>query len=375
MSPRQRTVGVEEEFLVYPMGPGPGPGQGTGTRVVERGIRGRRPGTAGDAGTIHHEFHSQQVETNTAPYRSMDDLESSLIVWRRRAAAIAAEQDCVVVPSGTPPAPLEFTVSDTRRYRTIAQRFGMPAVDGVACGMHVHVQIDSTDEGVAVLDRIRGWLPLLLALSANSPLWHGRDTGYASYRSQLLSGWPLSGPTPIFGSAEGHRVWREQVLATGVPLDEAMVFADARLSCRFPTVEVRVMDVPLHPHTSVLLASLVRALVDTASADWNRGGGSPPGHSTELLRLASWQAARFGLAQDLLDPLTMRPVPAARACAMLLEHIGPALETNGDLARCVPGVRQLVRRGPDALAQQGLRALVTDRELVRMLSVPSELDT
>ena len=89
----------------------------------------------------------------------------------------------------------EPVVSDNERYRDMAELFGQIARRGTTCGMHVHVAIESPEEGVRCIDRIAPWLPVLLAVSANSPYNEGLDTGYASWRTQLWSTWPSAGPT------------------------------------------------------------------------------------------------------------------------------------------------------------------------------------
>ena len=96
-------------------------------------------------------------------------------------------------------------MTDDDRYRDLVATYGEVARTGGTCGMHVHVDIDSDAEGVVVIDRIGPWLPVLLAISANSPFADGRDTGYASWRAQVWSRWPSAGPTERFESVEGYR--------------------------------------------------------------------------------------------------------------------------------------------------------------------------
>ena len=96
------------------------------------------------------------------------------------------------------PVPVQST-----RYAWMHERYQIVARQHLTCGLHVHVAVDSDEEGVGVLDRIRVWLPALLALSANSPFWNGEVTGFASWRSQSFGRWPSNGPTELFGSASG----------------------------------------------------------------------------------------------------------------------------------------------------------------------------
>jgi carboxylate-amine ligase len=235
-----------------------------------------------------------------------------------------------LAPLATSPLAVEPTVSPSRRYEEMARRFGRTVSEQLTCGCHVHVAIDSAEEGVAVLDRIRPWLAPLAALSTNSPFWLGADSGYASFRSQVWQRWPSAGPYGPFGSIERYRAFVDSVLDTGTVLDEGMVYLDARLSRQYPTVEVRVADVCREPDDAVLIAALTRALVQTAVDAW-RAGDQPDPVRTEVLRLAAWRAGRSGLEGDLLDPGSWRPTPAAEVVARLVEHVRPALEVAGDV--------------------------------------------
>ena len=130
----------------------------------------------------------------------------------------------------------------------------------------MHVEVADDDEGVLVIDHLRSWTAVLLALSTNSPFWHGGDTGYSSFRTQVWYRWPTAGPTAPFGDAATYRRVVDDLLASGTILDSGMIYFDARLSARYPTVEVRVADVCLDVEDAVLQAALVRALAETAVA-------------------------------------------------------------------------------------------------------------
>ena len=194
---------------------------------------------------------------------------------------------------GTSPLPVDPSLTPSRRYERMAERFGLTVKEQLTCGCHVHVAVDSDDEGVAVVDRVRPWLAPLLAVSANSPFWQGRDSKYASFRSQVWARQPSAGPTELFGSARAYRETMQAVIDSEVLLDPGMIYFDARLSERYPTVEVRVADVCLDADDAVLVAAVCRALVETAVREWR--AGRPAGQiRTELLRLAMWRAGRSG---------------------------------------------------------------------------------
>lgn len=302
-------------------------------------------------GTLVAELKQQQLEANTSPHDSLDSLQAELVSWRTRASSAAGRAGALLMASGTSPVPVVPLAVHTERYDRMTRQFGIMAREHLTCGCHVHVAVDSPDEAVGVLDRIRVWLPVLLALSANSPLWHGEDTDYASYRSQVMDRWPAAGPYDVHGTAEGYRTAVDRMIRTGVLLDEGMVYFDARCSAHHPTVEIRVADVCLDVGDAVLIAGLARALVETAAREW--ADGVPPADvSTQLLRVATWQAARWGTAGDLIGPLTFRPATARGVVASLVEHVRPALRDAGDERRVDNRVERLFALGNGAARQR-----------------------
>jgi carboxylate-amine ligase len=251
------------------------------------------------------------------------------------------------VPDGVPD-PMSGETLETE-----ADAYALTADEQLTCGCHVHVSVTSPEEGVAVLDRIRPWLPPLLALSANSPFWHGHDTGYASWRQQVWGRWPSSGPTEPFESAKAYRATVEAMLGTGALLDEGMIYFDARLSRRYPTVEIRVADVCLNADDTVLIAALVRGLVDTASRAW-QAGEPPDPIRTELLRLAMWRASRSGLRGELVHPVTRRAAPVTAVLSALRDHVAAALAHSGDLETVDELLHRVLKRGNGACAQRSV---------------------
>ena len=111
-----------------------------------------------------------------------------------------------------------------------------------------------------MLAAVRPWLPVLLALSANSPFWRGRDSGFASFRAVHFARWPVEGAPPVFASVEDYERRADDLLTTGAIADRGQLYWHARLSEHEPTVEVRVADVQLDAADAVVLAGLVRAI-------------------------------------------------------------------------------------------------------------------
>lgn len=353
MSRPVRTVGVEEELLVIdPESREAVPG----SPALRRALAGDPEDDEQPAGSVTAELFRHQVETTSAPTTSLDELDQQLRETRRTVGTAAARAGLAVAASGVVPTespPLE--VSDDNRYRDMVQTYGDVARGGGTCAMHVHVGIESDDEGVAVIDRLAPWLPVLVAISANSPLARGHDTGYASWRTQMWSRWPSAGPTEPFGDAAGYRRVCDALVESGAARDRAMLYFDARLAEDYPTVEVRVCDVLTDVEDAVLVTALIRALVTTVAEDADAGRDAPHWR-VEMLRAARWRASRWGLAGRLLHPVSGEQVSAHDVVRDLVAHVRPALEDAGDAALVDKGVERVLLGGGAARQRATLEA-------------------
>ena len=350
-----RSIGVEEELLIVE--PGTGRPRALACAVIRAAGRGAAEAGAGEpcadepsAGEpdamqpLEFELQEQQLEIDTRPCHSLDELSRELRRCRATAAAAAARAGVTVAALGTSPVAVHPEIAPMSRYQAMAVAFGLTAREQLTCGCHVHVGISSAEEGVAVLDRIQPWLATLLALSANSPFWQGVDSAYASFRYQAWGRWPCSGPTGQFGSAEAYQATVRQMIDTRTLLDSGMVYFDARLSQHYPTIEVRIADVCQHADDAVLIAALVRGLVETEARNWRV--------RTEQLRLAAWRASRSGLDDVLIDPVTFRPDKAAAVTGLLVEHVRDALADAGDTRLVTDLLDAVLHRGNGATAQR-----------------------
>nr|WP_157556748.1 glutamate--cysteine ligase [Nocardia acidivorans] len=332
------TVGVEEEFLL--VDPRTGAPVGKNADVAR---------TAADLGIdMQLEIMRCQVETSTRIHTNSSDLLGELRELRRGAAACAEKNDAVLLAVAVPPAVSAelLAVTATPRYRRIAERFGRLAQEQGLCGCHVHVAVPDREVALHVGNFLRPWLPLLLALTANSAIYHGDETGYASWRNILWRRWPSAGPPPHFESVREYDSSVQAMLALGVILDRKMVYWDVRPSVTFPTVEVRVSDVPATVEESALLATLVRAAVMIAQRSTET-----PRIAEDTLRAAYWRAAHGGMDGPAVDPSDGRIIPVQDLLAKLVDLIEPALNELGDLGFVSDALSTLLARGNGAHRQ------------------------
>ncbi|MGW6983812.1 glutamate--cysteine ligase 2 [Streptomyces sp. NPDC054932] len=349
-----RSVGVEEELLLVDASTGEPLAVSGAVMAAANRCAGRcSKGGGAEEHAFERELQREQLEFATKPVTEMGELQEEILRWRAEASRHAEPAGALVAALGTSPLPVRPSLSAGKRYKWIADQFGLTAQEQLTCGCHVHVSVESDEEGVAVLDRIRHWLPVLAAMSANSPFWQGADSGYASYRSRVWNRLPSAGPVDVFGSADRYHEQVRAMVDTGVLRDKGMIYFDARLSATYPTVEVRVADVCLDAATPVLLAALIRGLVETAARAW-RAGEPPDGVDTGLLRLAAWRAGRSGLDGPLLHPRTMREISPPDAVRALYGHVREALVDHGDQERVSAALAALLERGNGARVQRAL---------------------
>ena len=314
------TVGVEEEFVLLD--------RCTGAVALAAPDLLRMLG--GEPG-VQQELMRFQVETATPVCTGLDEVGRELARLRRLVAEAAAQLGCCLVASGTAPyhTPGLAAVTDLPRYRELARRHGPLVAEAGTCSCHVHVGVPSRELGVQVLARLRPWLATLLAITVNSPIAGGHDTGWASWRYPLWSRWPTATPPAVWDSAAAYDAAVRRLIARGAALDERAVYILARLSPRYPTVEVRVADVCLDAGTAVLLAGLTRALVATALAETRRGTPVPAAPA-RWVDAGLTAAARHGLNGPGVDPFTGQAADARTLRSRLLDHVHAALSDRGD---------------------------------------------
>ncbi|MFI6600124.1 glutamate--cysteine ligase [Nonomuraea sp. NPDC050536] len=338
------TFGVEEEFLLADAV--------SGQAVSRAGTILERVGEHPYGGAFQAELFQTQVEVATGVCDTLGRLRRQIEAGRAALAAAARREGLRVLSVGTPivagPAPV---LTPGERFERIMLMHAGAVAEYQACGLHVHVGVADREQAVVVLNHLRPWLPVLLALSANSPLHHGRDTGFASWRSVEQSRFPSSGVPPRFSSPADYARRLGWLVESGLLVDKRMTFWLARHSERWPTVEIRAADAALTVDDAVLQAALTRALVRTALAD-AAAGKEPPEAEIAACATAVWNAARHGLDGPGVDASRLRVVPGAHLLRRLVEYVTPALDDLGDLPEVVRLLARVARHGTGAVRQR-----------------------
>ncbi|GLY03540.1 MULTISPECIES: glutamate--cysteine ligase [Actinoplanes] len=341
------TLGIEEEYLLV---------DAVEPRAVEavEETFAELPDHLRDS--VQHEYYRTQIEVASPPELELGELTTAMRGLRSGLADAAGRAGARLLAVGTGPAPgPNARLVDNPRYHRMRDFYGDLSPGPGMCGTHVHVSIPDPETGVQVLNHLRPWLPTLQAATANSPLFGGRDTGYASWRSMMWERWPTVGPTPYLHSHEHYLTLISDLQASGAMLDEGMLYWYARLSATYPTVEIRMGDVSPTLDDAMLLAALTRALVATLVREV-QAGAEAPDVPHPLLMAAHWRAAHDGLEGMNIDMATREARPAWRLMRQLFDYVRPELERHGDLETVTALMERLRERGTGAARQRAMLA-------------------
>ena len=338
------TIGVEEEY-----------------QIINRNTRGLQPravrilleAQAAVGNQVTPELYLSQIEIGTHVCHTLSDLRAELVRLRRELIAAAEKEGNWIAAAGTHPFSHwhDQEITPKARYIEIAQDYQQLAREQLIFGCHVHVGISDREAAIQVMNRVRPWLSVLLALASNSPFWLGTDTGYSSFRTEIWRRWPMAGTPQVFHSRAEFDALVQSLVATESIEDGTKIYWDVRPSARFETLEFRVTDVCMTVDEAVMVASLARALARTCYAQASRDE-EVQYVRPELLRAAKWRAARYGLDADLVDVEAESAVLAREMVEKLLNFLRPSLEEHGEWEETRRLVLETLERGSGAARQR-----------------------
>jgi carboxylate-amine ligase len=326
------------------------------------------------------ETHGSALELASSPHATVGGASTELAGLREVLAATLADLGLRGAVSGTHPMARweDVEVSPGARYQYVHASMRELASREPTFGLHVHVAVPEAEMAVRALNGLRRHLPVLLALSGNSPFWQGRDSGLASARTPAFQAFPRTGPPRWFSSYADYVEAIDVLVRCDAIPEPTFVWWDARLQPAFGTVEVRIMDAQTRIEDTAALAALVQCLVrlEATAAPRERG----PVDAPEVVAENRFIAARDGMRAALIDPPGRRPIredvallvercaPHARAlgCAAELAHVAalaeaPGAERQRAVAERARSLEGLVEELSREFAPQGARTVESAR--------------
>jgi len=352
------TIGIEEELMLVD----------AETLDLGQGIEAILEGVPDDiTGHVKPELFQSVLEVATTPCENIAEAAAQLRDLRRCVTEVAERNGFLVGAAGTHPFALaeDQRIVDRERYRELAAELGWIARQELIFGTHVHVAIDGADKAIYVADGIRRYLPLLLALSSNSPYWRGERTGMMSARTAVFRSFPRVGVPPHYGTWEIYSGRVELMMEAGAIDDYTYLWWDVRPHPNLGTVETRVFDQQTRLEDTVALSAMTLALAHRLSALFDDGEPliEVP---TELVDDNKVRAALRGVEGELVDFPRRRSVPAPEMVRHLIGLLRGDAEELGCLAE-LEAVEELITRGTGARRQlelvdggSDMRGLVAD---------------
>ncbi|WIV66288.1 glutamate--cysteine ligase [Natrialbaceae archaeon AArc-T1-2] len=291
---RMGTLGIEEEcFVVDERGR---PTSGTDELVYEHDppeiLEGR----------LDHELFKFVIETQTPLIEAPEEARDALLSIRRALVDHAREHGFEIAAAGLHPLATwrELEHAEKPRYRSQLERIQYPQHRNTTAGLHVHVGVDDADKAVWIANELRWYVPVMLALSVNSPYWNGFDTGLASARAKIFEGLPNTGMPTYFEDYEAFDRFERRMLETGAIGDRGELWYDVRPHTGHGSVEIRTPDGQADPDVVMAFVEYSHALVE-ALAEAYEDGASSHEHRRELLDENKWRAIRYGHDATFID--------------------------------------------------------------------------
>jgi glutamate---cysteine ligase / carboxylate-amine ligase len=323
-------VGVEEEVMILDPASGALAAGGAALDDLPRDLGER----------VHPETHQSAAELATTPHREASEVGREAGFLRRRLQSHLAEHGLALAAAGTHPLAVwtDIRVSEGPRYQIIHETMRELARREPTFALHVHIGVDTAPRALALLNRLVTHVPLLLALSANSPFWQGRDTGLSSARTSIFQAFPRTGLPQIYSTYEEYIEAIDRLVRTDAIPEPTFIWWDVRLQPGLGTVEVRIMDSQITADATAALAALVQII---AHLELEEGYCSDALQAApEVLDENRFLAARDGMEAQLIDLEAGRRLPARGQLDHLLDQAHDHAEELG-CADALSAVRDL----------------------------------
>ena len=294
------------------------------------------------------EMHQSVVETGTRVCGNIQEARLEIYKLRSELAALARDSKSRIAAAGSHPFShwIDQPISEHPRYQALLQDMQLVGRANLIFGLHVHVGVDDRETALHILNAARYFLPHLLALSANSPFWVGRETGFKSYRIKVFDRFPRTGIPDYFSSLSEYDNFIALLVKTNCIDDGKRIWWDIRLHPTFNTLEFRICDVPMRAEETVAIAALCQAIVAKLYRLIRQNLGFRL-YRRALIMENRWRASRYGLDGKLIDFGKQEEVPVRMLLAELVEFVDEVLD-GLDSRREVAFVHQMMEMGTGA---------------------------
>jgi len=304
------------------------------------------------AGEIKPELMESVLEIATAPCKDAREAGDQLRALRRQVSDTAERHNLCIGSAGTHPFAMweDQRISSAERYRELVSALRFVARQEIIFGLHVHVGLDDADKAIHVTNGMRVHVPVLLALSANSPFWRAQATGLASTRMPIFRAFPRTGMPPTYTDWADYESRIGFMVDSGAIKDYTFLWYDVRPHPNFGTVEIRAMDAQTRVEHTLGLAALIQAMVKEL-AEHYESGQELARYPYEMLEENRWLAARHGLDGQLVDLPHKRLVSTKELARRLFDRLRPHAQDLG-AEREFDGLEDIIERGDGATRQR-----------------------
>jgi carboxylate-amine ligase len=297
---------------------------------------------------VKAEMHQAVVEVGTNICHNIQEAREEVTYLRRMILDLAEKQDLRVAAAGTHPFAdwVDQLITDDPRYDQIIDEMRDVARGNLIFGLHVHVGIESRNEGIQIMNAVRYFLPHIYALSTNSPFWCGRNTGFKSYRSKVFDKFPRTGIPDFFSSAAEYDEYVALLIKTNCIDNGKKIWWDIRVHPFFNTIEFRMCDVPMRTDETICLAAIMQALVAKIHKLHSQNLSFRP-YRRMLINENKWRAARYGISSKLIDFGKQEEVEYKILIHELLEFIDDVVDELGSRKE-IEYIHQILEMGTGA---------------------------
>ncbi|MEA5401297.1 carboxylate-amine ligase [Arcicella sp. DC2W] len=297
---------------------------------------------------VKAEMHQAVVEVGTNICHNIQEARAEVTELRRHIIDLADQNNLLVAAAGTHPFSdwQDQLITPSPHYDSLIDEMRDVARGNLIFGLHVHVGIQTRNEGIQILNAVRYFLPHIYALSTNSPFWCGRNTGFKSYRSKVFDKFPRTGIPEFFASANEYDEYIDLLVKTKCIDSGKKIWWDIRLHPHFNTIEFRICDIPMRVDETICLAALMQALVAKIYKLMKQNLNFRS-YRKVLINENKWRAARYGIQAKLIDFGKQEEVPYSDLCDELLDFVDDVLDELGSRHE-VAYIKEILKNGTGA---------------------------